>query len=185
MDLEKQEGRRLLLSLCKDVALGLAHLHNTNAIPEDLGARTCQITGELIVKIGDYGLAKSSHPEDYLSADPATTSNHSLAQSGIDGGQNLHLFQPLRWLSPETLDRILKEGGCGSGLFVKQDRKESIWSLGITLWEMCYLCQKQPFDQIADHQFLRASLIHSDLTLLPIPIKVSMQYNLNFRAVTT
>ena len=93
--------------------------------------------------------------------------------SGIDGdGQNLHLFQPLRWLSPETLDRILKKG---NGLSLKQDRKESIWSLGITLWEMCYLCQKQPFDQIADHQFLRASLIHSDLTLLPIPIKVSIQ----------
>ena len=183
MDLERQEGKRLLLSLCKDVAQGLAHLHNINVIPEDLGARTCQITAELIVKIGDYGLAKSSHPEDYLSADPATTSNHSLAQSGIEeGGQNLHLFQPLRWLSPETLDRMLKEGGCSS---VKQGRTESIWSLGITLWEMCYLCQKQPFDQIADHQFLRASLIHSELTLLPIPIKVSMQYNLNFRAVAT
>ena len=82
IELEKQEGRKLLLSLCRDVANGLAHLHNVNVIPEDLGARTCKITAELTVKIGDYGLAKSSHPEDYLSADPATTSNHSLSQSG-------------------------------------------------------------------------------------------------------
>ena len=51
IDLQSQQGRRLLLSLCKDVANGLAHLHQVKQIPTDLGARTCQITSQLIVKV--------------------------------------------------------------------------------------------------------------------------------------
>ena len=118
------------------------------------------------LQIGDYGLAKTLHPDDYLAADTSTTFNHSLAsQTNADEER----FQPLRWLSPETLESIVKEPSVGS---LSITRQESIWSLGITLWEMCYLCQKQPFDQIADQFFLQASLIHSDLTLPPINIKV-------------
>ena len=118
------------------------------------------------LQIGDYGLAKTLHPDDYLAADTSTTFNHSLAsQTNADEER----FLPLRWLSPETLESIVKEPSVGS---LSITRQESIWSLGITLWEMCYLCQKQPFDQIADQFFLQASLIHSDLTLPPINIKV-------------
>ena len=51
INLEEQKGRRLLLSLCRDVANGLAYLHSIEEIPEDLGARTCQITSDLVVKV--------------------------------------------------------------------------------------------------------------------------------------
>ena len=49
--MQNQDGRRLVLSLCKDVSNGVAHLHQANVIPSDLGARTCQITSQLIVKV--------------------------------------------------------------------------------------------------------------------------------------
>ena len=49
--MQNQDGRRLVLSLCKDVSNGVAHLHQANVIPNDLGARTCQITSQLIVKV--------------------------------------------------------------------------------------------------------------------------------------
>ena len=52
IDVQSQDGRRLILSLCKDVSNGVAHLHHqANVIPNDLGARTCQITSQLIVKV--------------------------------------------------------------------------------------------------------------------------------------
>ena len=125
------------------------------------------------LQIGDYGLAKTLHPEDYLAADPSITSNQSLTSQTNTDEEFKNRFQPLRWLSPETLGSIVKEpSATSSGGSLSITRQESIWSLGITLWEMCYLCQKQPFDQIADQLFLQASLIHSNLTLPPINIKV-------------
>ena len=141
----------------------------------------CQSTSRLLfplhllteffeIQIGDYGLAKTLHPHDYIAADPSTTSNHSLASQTNADEECMKRFQPLRWLSPETLGLFLREP---SALPLTQDSKESIWSLGVTIFEMCYLCQRQPFDQIADHQFLQA--IHSDLTLQPINIEVGVK----------
>ena len=42
-------------------------MHEHQLYPFDLGARCCQLTNDLVAKLGDYGLAKSLFPEDYLS----------------------------------------------------------------------------------------------------------------------
>ena len=42
---------QLQLSFCRDIIRGLAHLHDVLLIPLDLGARTCQVTQSLSIKV--------------------------------------------------------------------------------------------------------------------------------------
>ena len=61
------DNKKLLLGICKDICNGAQFLHEHQLYPFDLGARCCQLTNDLVAKLGDYGLAKSLFPEDYLS----------------------------------------------------------------------------------------------------------------------
>ena len=65
----RDADKKLLLGICKDICTGAQFLHEHQLYPFDLGARCCQLTNDLVAKLGDYGLAKSLFPEDYLSLD--------------------------------------------------------------------------------------------------------------------
>ena len=87
-------------------------------------------------QIGDYGLAEERHSDDYISVD-------------MDSQEKQHL--PLRWLAPELRERILGSEPILSDIGVSPS--ESLWSLGITIWEVATLSQHLPFRQVTDQAF--------------------------------
>jgi hypothetical protein len=58
---------------------------------------------------------------------------------------------PLRWLAPELRERILASKPLLSNIGVSPS--ESLWSLGITIWEVATLSQHLPFRQVTDRAF--------------------------------
>ena len=60
-------------------------------------------------------------------------------------------YLPLRWLAPELRERILGSNPILSDIGVSPS--ESLWSLGITIWEVATLSQHLPFRQVTDRAF--------------------------------
>ena len=56
---------------------------------------------------------------------------------------------PLRWLAPEKRAQLLSAQKNASTLSIN----ESLWSLGVTLWEVGSLCGALPFASITDEAF--------------------------------
>ena len=67
----------------------------------------------------------------------------------MDSQEKQHL--PLRWLAPELRERILGSDPMLSDIGVSPS--ESLWSLGITIWEVATLSQHLPFRQVTDRAF--------------------------------
>ncbi len=89
-----------------DVASGMSFLADNNVIHNDLAARNCLVTANLLVKIGDYGLSPQRYSSDYFVLE--------------DGKAPV----PVRWMSPEALKK--------ETISTASD----VWSLGITVWEI-------------------------------------------------
>lgn len=91
----------------------------------DLAARTCQLTSNLTLKLGDYGLAVSHYPEDYYQGAPPV---------------------PVRWCSPESLTHTAT---------TIEPKKitvaANIWSLAVTMWEICE-CGTRPYTNLNDDE---------------------------------
>jgi hypothetical protein len=61
-------------------------------------------------------------------------------------------YLPLRWLAPELRERIVgRPNPMLSDIGVSPS--ESLWSLGITIWEVATLSQHLPFRQVTDRAF--------------------------------
>ena len=128
----------------------MSRLHDLGAIPFDLAARTCQLTSNLEVKVGDFGLASAVHLEDYVPVN----------------GESF----PVRWFPPELLAFIdqtrPQDSDCESDLDLdcvtlglKLTREQSIWSLAVTLWEVinCGFFER-PFSELSDNQFVKSAV---------------------------
>lgn len=63
---------QLQMSFCKDILKGLAHLHDMLQVPLDLGARSCQVTQNLTIKVCTYMVQGSLN---------SVYSNHSVLNS--------------------------------------------------------------------------------------------------------
>ena len=94
------------------VADGMAYLStvpNPKIIHRDLAARNCMVNDRVIVKIGDFGLARDlCYAQDYY------------RMNGKD-------WLPVRWMSPESLrDSVFSSAS-------------DVWAYGVVLWEMVTL----------------------------------------------
>ncbi|XP_049600630.1 serine/threonine-protein kinase LMTK1 isoform X2 [Syngnathus scovelli] len=130
----------VLQRMARDVASGLLHLHDNDFIHSDLALRNCQLTSEMSVKIGDYGLGHSLFKEDYY-----------VTQDQI--------WVPLRWMAPELIDQVH-----GNVLVVDQTKASNIWSLGVTVWELFELGD-QPYRWYSDRQVLMYAVREQQLRL--------------------
>jgi serine/threonine protein kinase len=77
--------RLTLISL--DVARGLSYLASLNFVHRDIACRNCLINAQRVVKIGDFGMARSTCENDY----------YRFTRKGM---------LPIRWLAPESIDVI-------------------------------------------------------------------------------
>ncbi|KAM9783424.1 serine/threonine-protein kinase LMTK1-like isoform 5-T5 [Syngnathus typhle] len=130
----------VLQRMARDVASGLLHLHDNDFIHSDLALRNCQLTSEMSVKIGDYGLGHSLFKEDYYATQD-------------------QIWVPLRWMAPELIDQVH-----GNVLVVDQTKASNIWSLGVTVWELFELGH-QPYRWYSDKQVLMYAVREQQLRL--------------------
>uniref|UniRef100_A0A1I8P476 Tyrosine-protein kinase receptor n=1 Tax=Stomoxys calcitrans TaxID=35570 RepID=A0A1I8P476_STOCA len=106
-----------LMSMCIDVATGMAYLEDMHFVHRDLACRNCLVSSRIpskrTVKIGDFGLARDIYKNDYYRKE----------------GEAL---VPVRWMAPESLV---------DGVFTTQS---DVWAFGVLCWEILTLGQ-QPY----------------------------------------
>ncbi|KAM8844683.1 serine/threonine-protein kinase LMTK2 [Spinachia spinachia] len=112
-----------------EIAAGVTHLHKHNFLHSDLALRNCYLTGDLTVKVGDYGLGPYRYKEDYI-----------ITEDDV--------FAPLRWLAPELVGE--RHGGV---ITLEQTKPSNVWALGVTLWEL-FESAAQPYPHLSDREVL-------------------------------
>lgn len=96
-----------LLKYAADICSGMHYLEYKQVLHRDLAARNILVASDRLVKISDFGLARSldANEQFYRIRNPA---------------RNL----PIKWYAPESLRTL------------EFTHKSDVWSYGITLWEM-------------------------------------------------
>ncbi|TNN69296.1 Serine/threonine-protein kinase LMTK2 [Liparis tanakae] len=112
-----------------EIAAGVTHLHKHNFLHSDLALRNCYLTGDLTVKVGDYGIGPYRYKEDYI-----------ITEDDV--------FAPLRWLAPELVGE--RHGGV---ITMEQTKPSNVWALGVTLWEL-FENTVQPYPHLTDREVL-------------------------------
>ncbi|KAL6102844.1 lmtk2 [Pungitius sinensis] len=112
-----------------EIAAGVTHLHKHNFLHSDLALRNCYLTGDLTVKVGDYGIGPYRYKEDYI-----------ITEDDV--------FAPLRWLAPELVGE--RHGGV---ITMEQTKPSNVWALGVTLWEL-FESAAQPYPHLSDREVL-------------------------------
>ncbi|XP_056647700.1 uncharacterized protein LOC130452439 [Diorhabda sublineata] len=108
---------------CYQLTSALKYIHEHDIVHLDLASRNCQLTNNLILKLGDYGLGPFKYPADYYQGQPTV---------------------PVRWCSPESL--IYTQ----TTIQPKRVTPEAnVWALAVTMWEICE-CGDQPYWDLSD-----------------------------------
>ncbi|KRT78381.1 protein kinase, partial [Oryctes borbonicus] len=124
---DKLVAEEMPLRWCYQLTLALKFLHDQKLTHPDLAARNCQVSEDLSLKLGDYGLSASYYPEDYYQGSPGV---------------------PLRWCAPEIIAYT------STTIQTTPTTVESnIWALGVTMWEMLEWGE-QPYSDLTDDEVI-------------------------------
>nr|XP_022912483.1 uncharacterized protein PF11_0213-like isoform X2 [Onthophagus taurus] len=138
---EKFLSTDLPLLWCYQLTQALKFLHEQKVPHPDLASRNCQLTKDLTLKLGDYGLNSSFYPEDYY---------------------DMTLTIPLRWCAPEIISYT------NTTIQTKKITLEgNIWSLGVTMWEILE-CGDQPYSDLNNDEVI-SQVLGSPNVRLPRP----------------
>ncbi|CAG9854337.1 unnamed protein product [Phyllotreta striolata] len=139
----KAEPEKLLsteypLLWCCQLTSALKHLHERNIVHHDLASRNCQLSADLALKLGDYGLGPFAYPSDYYRGEASV---------------------PVRWRAPESLV-------CTSTTIEPKPitQEANVWSLAVAMWEICE-CGEQPYKALSDDDVVSQVLVAASVTL--------------------
>eukprot|EP00117_Sycon_ciliatum_P018161 scpid15878/ scgid16880/ Serine/threonine-protein kinase LMTK1; Apoptosis-associated tyrosine kinase; Brain apoptosis-associated tyrosine kinase; CDK5-binding protein; Lemur tyrosine kinase 1; p35-binding protein len=145
--------RGLYVKLTCDVASAVAFLHSNGLPYHDLAAHSCQLTSNLVLKLGDYGLARTLYPEDYCSP------------PSVHNACNI----PLRWMPPDqfALSEPSSPEEWRETVVQPATPESNVWALGVTMWEILSL-GTMPFCNLPSLQLYEAIISahakHTDTT---------------------
>ena len=117
-----QLGSTVLLYFAIQIASAMAYLESKLVIHRDLAARNCLVGENHLVKIADFGLARSIKSNEHDDSDNAYTA-FICAKA------------PFKWTAPEGL------------AYNKFSSKSDAWSYGVLLWEIVTL-GKPPYPDV-------------------------------------
>jgi len=111
----------LAVTIAKDIASGMSHLHKENILHCDLAARNLLVSpkgkDQYVIKVADFGLSHLSESDNY----------NLRAEAKF----------PIRWSAPEVMTRG------------QVSKAADIWSFGVVVWEILE-CEK-PFHEISSN----------------------------------
>eukprot|EP01119_Soliformovum_irregulare_P017850 TRINITY_DN5365_c0_g1_i2.p1 TRINITY_DN5365_c0_g1~~TRINITY_DN5365_c0_g1_i2.p1 ORF type:complete len:843 (-),score=277.84 TRINITY_DN5365_c0_g1_i2:51-2465(-) len=113
----------LAVSIARDVASGMSHLHEEKILHCDLAARNLLVAlkgkDQYVVKVADFGLSHIA----------AESENYNI---------NAETKFPIRWSAPEVMTRH------------QVSQKSDVWSYGVAIWEI--IEQKKPYNDLLSNQ---------------------------------
>eukprot|EP01119_Soliformovum_irregulare_P018057 TRINITY_DN5472_c0_g1_i2.p1 TRINITY_DN5472_c0_g1~~TRINITY_DN5472_c0_g1_i2.p1 ORF type:complete len:1076 (+),score=303.21 TRINITY_DN5472_c0_g1_i2:3249-6476(+) len=135
---------KLALNIAKDVAAGMAHLHEEKILHCDLAARNLLVAlkgkDDYVVKVADFGLSHIA----------AESENYNI---------NAEAKFPVRWSAPELMTRH------------QVSQKSDIWSYGVSMWEI--IEQKIPYFHLPSNSDVREAVCKGEKLSRPTRIQIS------------
>merc|ERR1711935_90181 len=110
-DYDRQLSLVDLISMVRQIAVGMRYLEEKCCIHRDLATRNILVTQNLACKISDFGLARNVDETNYI---------YTMASQPAPAAK----FLPWRWMSIETLEQ---------NIFTTAS---DVWSFGVVMWEI-------------------------------------------------
>jgi len=125
----------LAVTIAKDIASGMSHLHKENILHCDLAARNLLVSlkgkDQYVVKVADFGLSHISESDNY----------NLKAEAKF----------PIRWSAPELMTRA------------QVSKASDVWSFGVVIWEI--IEWEKPYHQIASNNEVMKQVCNEGLRL--------------------
>lgn len=137
---EKTIDKNRAVKIVRQIAEAISAAHHKGVIHRDIKPENIIIAGNDLVKVLDFGLAKTKNTEE-------TDENISLLDASILETTPVHLFGTLAYMSPEQAREQ------------SPDERADLWSLGIIFYEL--LAGKRPFEGETRNEIV-ASILKSE-----------------------
>ncbi|XP_065208199.1 insulin receptor-like isoform X2 [Planococcus citri] len=181
-DDSKTMPAQVILKMAAEIADGMAFLEAKKFVHRDLAARNCMVSGNRIIKIGDFGLARDIYETDYYrKGDKGTLPIRWMAPESIRDGiftsnSDVWSYGVVLWeittlaqmpYHPRTNEEVIKYVQSGQILDVPANAHEVLRPLMRCCWRW-HASHRPKFVQIlklldsyVDHNFRKVSFFHN------------------------